>query len=59
MLNDPIVEEVRRIRRDIEKEFGSDHEAFYRHVRETQKALGDRVVSRGPRPLAILVQKDT
>jgi hypothetical protein len=49
MQGDPIVDEVRRVRREIERELGSDQDAFYRHLRQVQKAFGDRLVSRTPR----------
>ena len=51
MLDDPIVDEVRRVRNEIERKYGLDPEAFYRHLRAIQKPLGDRVVSRRPKPL--------
>lgn len=49
---DLIVDEVRRVRREIGRKLGSDREAFYQHIRKIQKALGDRVVCRRPRRLA-------
>jgi hypothetical protein len=52
MQNDPIVDEVRRVRREIERKLGSDKEAFYRHVCKIQKNAGDRLVCRKPRRLA-------
>ena len=55
---DPIVDEVRRVRHEIERKCGSDPEAFYRHLRKIQKALGVRVVCRRPRRLAISMQKE-
>ena len=51
MQRDPIVDEVRRVRHEIERKLGSDRDAFYRHVQKLQKALGDRVVCRKPRRL--------
>ena len=52
MKPDPIVEEVRRIRLQIEREVGGGSEAFYRHMLKLQEGLGDRLVCRKPRRLA-------
>jgi len=57
MKSDPIVDEVRRIRRDIERELRSDPEAFYRHVRKVEKKIGKRVVCRKPKRLSSSMQK--
>ncbi|MBI4555985.1 MAG: hypothetical protein HY706_00250 [Candidatus Hydrogenedentes bacterium] len=51
MRSDPIVDQVRRTRRQIEQQIGSDAEAFYRHLRKIQKAYGQRVVCRKPKRL--------
>jgi hypothetical protein len=51
MWQDPIVEEVRRARREILAEFGNDFNAYVKHLMKEQKKLGDRLVSLGPRPL--------
>jgi hypothetical protein len=58
MQSDPIVDEVRHVRREIERKLGSDREAFYRHVRKVQKAFGNRVVCRKPRRLVTAVPKE-
>ena len=58
MQSDPIVDEVRRVRRDIQRDFGSDGESFYRHLRRAQRPLGDRVVCRRPRRLTTSVRKE-
>lgn len=49
MYKDPIVEEVRRARLEIESEY-PDIDAHLRHIREKQEADPKRFVSRGPRP---------
>ena len=49
MPRDPIVDEVRRIRLEIEAEHGGA-EAHLKQVLARQKALGSRLVSRKPRP---------
>ncbi|MBN2129635.1 MAG: hypothetical protein JW741_09065 [Sedimentisphaerales bacterium] len=50
-MNDPIVEETRRIRRQIEEEFGHDPQKYLDHVYEAQKQHGDKLVRRQPKPL--------
>lgn len=57
MKSDPIVDEVRRVRHDIERMCGSDRDAYYRHVRKIQKALSTRVVCRKPRRLTVSMKK--
>lgn len=50
MRRDPIVEEVRRIRREIEAECQDDAQKFYEHLQELQERYGKRLVRRAPRP---------
>ena len=49
MWKDPIVEEVRKARKQIEKEFGSDTDAFLQHIYDQQKKAKSRLVSRSPK----------
>jgi hypothetical protein len=49
MWKDPIVEEVRKARKQIEKEFGSDTDAFLQHIYDQQKRVKSRLVSRPPK----------
>jgi hypothetical protein len=49
MWKDPIVEEVRKARRQIEKEYGPDTDAFLQHIYDQQKKVKSRLVSRGPK----------
>ena len=51
MHSDPIVDEVRRVRLEIEREIGRGRKAFYRHALKLQKGLGDRLVYLGPQRL--------
>ena len=51
MKTDPIVEQVRQIRREIEDENQQDPELFYQHLKEIQGPLLDRLVCRQPKPL--------
>ena len=46
-----IVEEVRRIRHEIDRECQQDPEKLFEFYRASQKKFGDRVVRRGPRRL--------
>lgn len=48
MWHDPIVEEVRRVRRAIEAECDDDLAKICQHLRDAEKALGSRLVNRGP-----------
>ena len=57
MLSDPIVDEVRRIRLDIEREYGGDLHAYCQHLRRIQKKFGDRLVSGKPKPLVVRAEK--
>lgn len=50
MERDPIVEEVRRVRRGIEAACGNDPQRYYEHVTELQKKYADRLVRLGPKP---------
>jgi hypothetical protein len=52
MWQDPIVEEVRRVRREILAEFDNDFAAYVKHLMKEQKKLGDRLVCLGPKPPA-------
>jgi hypothetical protein len=47
---DPIVEEVRRVRREIEAECGNDAQKYFEHLAELQKKYADRLVCLGPKP---------
>ncbi len=58
MRANPTVEEVRRVRDEIERKYGSSGQAYYRHLRRIQKAIGNCVVSRGPRRLHTSRQMD-
>jgi hypothetical protein len=49
MWKDPIVENVRKVRKQLEKKFGSDQDAFLRHVYDQEKMNTARLVSRSPK----------
>ena len=50
MIRDPIIEEVRQIRRKIESDCEDDPKRFYEHVQELQEKYRDRLVQRKPKP---------
>lgn len=56
MFNDPIVEEVRKVRREIAEQFHDDPEGFLRYMREIQDRYKDRLYYGKPKP-AIKVAK--
>jgi hypothetical protein len=51
MKNDPIVEQVRRVRKEIEEENQQDPELLYQHLKKIQERFSDRLVCRKPKPL--------
>lgn len=50
-MKDTIVDEVRRIRREIEKEYAQDPAEYLEHIYSAQKEHGDKLVHRQPKPL--------
>ena len=48
-MNDPIVEEIRKIRKDIENEYHNDINKHLEHIYKMQKKHGQKLVSRKPR----------
>jgi len=55
MKADPIVEQVREIRRQVERETQQDPELYYQHLRKVQERFSGRLVCRQPKPLSIAV----
>jgi len=51
MVKDIIVEEVRKVRHQIEEEFGNDIGKHIEHIYEEQRKHPERLVSRQPRML--------
>lgn len=47
--NDPIVEEIHRIREEIMQEHDNDLHKLFKHLRERQRESGRKVVTRSPR----------
>lgn len=59
MTKDPIVEEVRRIRHEIERECDGDPDKLFEYFRASQEKLGKRLVRRQPKLLELAPQKET
>lgn len=55
MWEDPIVEEVRRVRDQLAAKFDYDVAAIFADLRKQQAALGDRLVRRPPKPPRVAV----
>ncbi len=51
MIKDPIVEEVRKVRHQIEEEFGNNVKKHIEHIYEEQRKHPERLVSRQPQML--------
>lgn len=51
MWHDPIVEEVRKVRHDLEDRFGPDPKAYVKHLLDLQRRQS-RLVCRRPRSAA-------
>jgi hypothetical protein len=49
-LEDPIVEETREVRRQLDAEFGGDLDLLYEYLREIEHQNADRVVRLEPKP---------
>ena len=49
MFDDPIIKEVREIRRKIEAECHNDLNAYYEHLLTFQQKYRDRLVRRAPK----------
>ncbi len=45
MINDPIVNEVRRVRDELAKKFNYDVDAIFSDLREKQKKYSNRIVN--------------
>ena len=57
MAIDPIVEQVRDIRKEIDRETQNDPERYFQAMVTWQKKLLGRVVRRKPRPLATAARR--
>jgi hypothetical protein len=50
-VEDPIVEETREARRQLDAEFGGDLDRLYAYLREIEHENADRVVRLQPKPV--------
>lgn len=50
MVNDPIVEEVRKVRKAIEAACDNDPLKYAERLRQVELKYADRLVRRGPKP---------
>jgi len=57
MKTDPIVEQVREVRRQIEDETHQDPELFYQHLKKIEERISDRLICRQPKPLETIKKK--
>jgi len=57
MKTDPIVQQVRQVRRQIEDENQRDPDLYYQYLKNLQKGLTNRLVCREPKPLATSTKK--
>ena len=57
MKNDPIVQEIRKIRHRIERECQYDPEKYFQRLQTSQEKLVERLVCRKPKPLIRADQK--
>jgi hypothetical protein len=56
MINDPIIDEIRKIRREIEAECGHDAENYFIYLQNIQKKYKN-LVRRAPKPRLQLKKK--
>ncbi len=56
-MEDPIVEETREARRQLDAEFGGDLEALYAYLREIEARNAERVVKLEPKAPAAVQRK--
>ena len=49
MWKHPIVEDIRKIRKQLEKKFSPDRDAFLRNIYDQEKMTKARLVSRSPK----------
>jgi hypothetical protein len=50
MRQDPIIKEIRNIRREIEKECKNNFRKYYEHIQKFQSNYGGCLVRRKPKP---------
>lgn len=50
MMQDPIIKEIRNIRKNIESEYLNDSQKYFEHLRDLQEQFRTRLVCRKPKP---------
>ncbi|MBI4690860.1 MAG: hypothetical protein HY754_11455 [Nitrospirae bacterium] len=50
MFQDPIIKEIRKVRREIEAECQNDPGKYYEHIQKLQESYKDRLVRHKPKP---------
>ncbi len=50
MYQDHIIKEVRKVRREIEEEWGNDFQKYYMHFQQFQRKYKNRLIRRTPKP---------
>jgi hypothetical protein len=58
MGRDLILDELRRIRREIEAECQNDSQRYYEHIQEVQKRYSNRLVRFKPKPALKLAKAE-
>ena len=58
MSDNPILDEIQRIRAELSDRFGGDVQAIGEHLRELQALRGGPTVSRPPKPARTLILAD-
>lgn len=56
MAEDPIVEEIHKIREELLEQYGG-FDGYMKHIEKLQEELKDRLVTRDPRPPATTSRK--
>lgn len=56
-MEDPIVEETREARRQLDAEFGGDLEALFVYLKEIERQNSERVVKGQPKSPAVVQRK--
>ena len=49
MLKDPIVEDIRKVRKQLEKKYGTDQDAYLNHIYNQETKSKGRLFSRSPK----------
>jgi len=58
MWEDPIIEEVRKIREEHSSRFGHNLDRIYQELKRREEASGRRYVSHPPRPVELAPARD-